>query len=307
MSEEDLIEIVEETKSILTADPKNVDALFKQGKAYFQLEEFVSAVQAFKAGLEIIGNADAEKSAQFAMWIRKCNTNLSEDNQVQVDLKPTPAQPGPAPQPAPTTASPANAAVRHEWYQTVTHVILSFFIKDRTEKDVEIEFKKRALTVTVKLGDGKEFQHSFDPLYGEIDAGSSNHSVSKTKIELKLKKVAEGVQWKSLESAVGVPAAAVPAVVTQQAAPAPAPKKKDWDKLVQEIKKEEEEEKPEGDAALNKLFQDIFSRGDEKTRMAMQKSFLESGGTVLSTNWDEVGSKRVDGQPPQGMEFKKWD
>ena len=33
----------------------------------------------------------------------------------------------------------------------------------------------------------------------------------------------------------------------------------------------------------------------------------ESGGTVLSTNWDEVGGKKVEVQPPDGMEFKKWD
>ena len=33
----------------------------------------------------------------------------------------------------------------------------------------------------------------------------------------------------------------------------------------------------------------------------------ESGGTVLSTNWDEVKEKRVEVQAPDGMEFKKWD
>jgi hypothetical protein len=33
----------------------------------------------------------------------------------------------------------------------------------------------------------------------------------------------------------------------------------------------------------------------------------ESGGTVLSTNWQEVGKSKVDVKPPDGMEFKKWD
>ena len=36
------------------------------------------------------------------------------------------------------------------------------------------------------------------------------------------------------------------------------------------------------------------------------KSFVESGGTVLSTNWGEVGSKTVEGTPPAGLEMKKW-
>ena len=33
----------------------------------------------------------------------------------------------------------------------------------------------------------------------------------------------------------------------------------------------------------------------------------ESGGTVLSTNWGEVGSKRVEVKPPDGMEYKKFE
>ena len=34
---------------------------------------------------------------------------------------------------------------------------------------------------------------------------------------------------------------------------------------------------------------------------------VQSGGTVLSTNWKDVGKKDVDMKPPDGMEFKKWD
>lgn len=34
---------------------------------------------------------------------------------------------------------------------------------------------------------------------------------------------------------------------------------------------------------------------------------VESNGTVLSTNWKEVGAKKVDGSPPDGMEMRKWE
>lgn len=34
---------------------------------------------------------------------------------------------------------------------------------------------------------------------------------------------------------------------------------------------------------------------------------VESHGTVLSTNWKEVGLKKVEGSPPDGMELKKWE
>jgi len=41
----------------------------------------------------------------------------------------------------------------------------------------------------------------------------------------------------------------------------------------------------------------------------MMKSFATSGGTVLSTNWDEVASKDYEGKdrpdPPKGQEWKK--
>jgi hypothetical protein len=38
--------------------------------------------------------------------------------------------------------------------------------------------------------------------------------------------------------------------------------KKNWDEIETDLKKKEEEEKPEGEEALNKLFKDIYGRAD---------------------------------------------
>ncbi|CAI0546445.1 unnamed protein product [Linum tenue] len=89
--------------------------------------------------------------------------------------------------------------------------------------------------------------------------------------------------------------------------PSSKPKKVDWDKLEAQVKKEEKDEKLDGDAALNKFFREIYKDADEDTRRAMQKSFVESSGTVLSTNWKDVGSKKIEGSAPDGMEMKKWE
>jgi len=47
--------------------------------------------------------------------------------------------------------------------------------------------------------------------------------------------------------------------------------------------------------------------GDDATKRAMMKSYQESGGTVLSTNWSEVGAGKVEIKPPEGMEYKKYE
>lgn len=63
----------------------------------------------------------------------------------------------------------------------------------------------------------------------------------------------------------------------------------------------------QGEAAVQQLFRKIYADANEDTKKAMMKSFYESGGTVLSTNWSEVGAQKVDVKPPDGCEFKKWN
>ena len=133
-----------------------------------------------------------------------------------------------------------------------------------------------------------------------------------TKIEIKLAK-ASGIRWPELEGDGADPlkpagAAAASSSSTTTVKPSyPSSSGKDWNAIGAAIEKEYEEDKKEGEAALNDMFQKIYMEGNDDLKKAMNKSFSESGGTVLSTNWGDIKKDKVDCKPPEGMEFKKWD
>lgn len=49
-----------------------------------------------------------------------------------------------------------------------------------------------------------------------------------------------------------------------------------------------------GGDAVDGFFKKLYAGADPDTRRAMMKSFTESNGTALSTNWNEVGQKKVE-------------
>ena len=61
-----------------------------------------------------------------------------------------------------------------------------------------------------------------------------------------------------------------------------------------------------GGDPVNGFFKKLFKGADPDTQRAMMKSYQESNGTALSTNWEEVGKGKVETTPPEGMVERKW-
>jgi suppressor of G2 allele of SKP1 len=176
------------------------------------------------------------------------------------------------------------------------------------------------LTVIFPLPTGSDFTFTLDPLANPIDPATSSYEILSTKLSLKLAKTSRGQKWAKLELPAGTLPETTTTTATTAAAPATAaPTKgiayptssrtgpKNWDAIEREIVKEaESSEKPEGDAAANALFRDLFKNATPEVRMAMEKSYVESNGTALSTNWDEVSKGRVETKPPDSMVAKQW-
>lgn len=168
---------------------------------------------------------------------------------------------------------------------------------------------------------------SLQPLKGQIDPTKSDYTVGNVKVEIRLAKMVLG-RWgglvgeapdrmsfrllsciTALQRSLALAGSAAPPSSSQIPI---SHKKKDWEGITTDIltsdKERTTDEDPNvgGDSTVNAFFQKIFADADPDTRRAMMKSFQESGGTTLSTNWDEVKKEKVGVKPPGGSEWKQW-
>ncbi|KAI4170011.1 MAG: hypothetical protein LQ343_005260 [Gyalolechia ehrenbergii] len=277
--------------------------------------------------VEIPANQESKKSSiSTGVESDKATANLTE--------QPPKVEQPPKPEGVQTPAD----KIRHEWYQTPDNVVVSLFAKGVPKDKATIEIQGRSLAISFPLPNGSDYDFSLDPLYGEVNIAASIAKVMSTKVEFTLKKSSPGEMWPELESETPVIEAdteeksdaggEVKRVVvadrnTNSGPFYPTSSKsgpKNWDKVADDLtkkpkkgKKEDEEggedgpdDDYEGADPVNGFFQSLYSRADPDTKRAMMKSYQESNGTALSTNWAEVGKGKVETQPPDGMEAKPW-
>lgn len=152
-----------------------------------------------------------------------------------------------------------------------------------------------------------------------------------TKIEITLRKKTPGQKWNALEaSATNVKLADRQAATDSKPTTDKGPSyptssrhgAKDWDKVALSLDKKPKSKKDKkkearkdgsgdesdgaesvdsdfgGGDAVDGFFKKLYASADPDTRRAMTKSYVESQGTSLSTNWGEVGKGKVEARPP---------
>ena len=175
------------------------------------------------------------------------------------------------------------------------------------KSDLQFNLKKYSLHVVLKK-EGVDFNVICGNLCEAANVEKSKVKILPEKVLLKIRKETNG-EWRELfgkarkdedetskkeEDKAITPQSAsdetndgssgtIP--IVDKSKPRPYASTRDWNAIERDIKAQEENEKPEGEEAMNKLFQQIYGNANDDTRRAMVKSFQTSGGTVLSTNW----------------------
>lgn len=262
---------------------------------------------------------------------RKLTTSARPEQKDLADLKLQDTKPAEAPVAKPII--PADIQPRLQDFQSDVTMSVSIFSKGVSKENLHVEFKPFSVHLDAIIypnGDTRPFDLE---LWGEIDPSASKHTVTPNKVELSLRKKTPG-KWKQLKGDGNKPATSAAAVeslaISEKATEQPKTEEKQESAQPTESKKAPEassaahqypsssrtgpknwdtlgdDDEAEDTGDVNIFFKKLFKGATPEQQRAMMKSFTESNGTSLSTDWNDVKNRTVETVPPEGVEAKKW-
>eukprot|EP00177_Eucheuma_denticulatum_P007298 GFKZ01013289.1.p1 GENE.GFKZ01013289.1~~GFKZ01013289.1.p1 ORF type:complete len:366 (-),score=82.08 GFKZ01013289.1:672-1769(-) len=285
--------------------PQEARPWYLKGTALFKLSQRMPARKAFEKAASLENVRTLKMS--YMDWASKCDEKPDDDDAEEIETLDVTTQ---SARTVPVkTAIKASAKAHGEangsasvvqpplppkdntsmkWYQSSSHVSIDVYAKNVVGEQSSVKFESTTLKVRLVRPDKPDYVLSKD-LYAPIIVEGSTWSVSKFKVEIRMKKATAGSNWKALDKDAQVLSAAL------QASAESARRKemqegrdKEWKSLAEkELKDYKEDDSPMA------LFRTLYKDADEDMQRAMLKSYSESGGQVLSTNWDEVKKKKV--------------
>ena len=268
---------------------KDFNYFLTRGKVLFYLSKFVDCKMTLNNALHLISSTDKDSLNLLTPWLNKADVELKEGGVINYNV-----------------TNVGELKVIYNWIQTGTNITVDI-TSNHNLNAYDIKINKKS----IEFIDKKEgtLKYTINLTNGILPDKSSYKITSSMKCKLELHKEVENFNWVNLEVNKNDDSLNNPKdKVVHGYYPSSSKVKKDWSQLDKEIDEQEKEDaSKDGNEGMWRLFRDIYAKGNEETRRAMIKSFQTSGGTVLSTNWDEVKDKDYEGRDrPEAPKGQEW-
>lgn len=279
-----------------TSYAKSFNYLYIRSKLLFAMEKYLETKMCLNLAIKQISANDKQQLMQLTPLLNKVDLELSVGGVLDLNK----------------IIQQGDLKIMYSWIQTSTDVTVECTSNISLE-NYEIKLEKRQISF-INKSDNKPGKIIY--LTNAILPEKSSFKLlgNNMKCRCDLIKEVPNFNWINLETNPNItdPKTDTSDKITYGYYPSSSKVKKDWAQVDKELEAETKEEiKYGGNDGMWNLFRQVYAQGDENCRRAMIKSFQTSGGTVLSTNWNDVKDKDYEGkdrpEAPSGQEWAKPD